>query len=175
MSTLENTKLSKSYIIDALFYLMDKKDFNEITVSEIVKKAGVGRATFYRYYKSREEIVQEYFLMETKKFVESMSGDPRNVDEYYEMVFAIFLHLKREKLFFQRLVSAHMESLYLDFLNKMILRNFRENKYSEYEYAAYYMAGSLFNVSLAWIKRDCRENVKYMADKYSRLLNIYAF
>ena len=42
---------TRHYIITALFKLMSDYDYGEISVTDIAKKAGVGRATFYRYFK----------------------------------------------------------------------------------------------------------------------------
>ena len=40
--------------------LLKKKPFSEITVSDLVKKSGASRASFYRNYQSKEQIVDEY-------------------------------------------------------------------------------------------------------------------
>ena len=45
---------SARMIETALFELMEEKAFNEITVSEIVKRADVARRTFYRLYNRKE-------------------------------------------------------------------------------------------------------------------------
>ena len=44
---------SRHYIITALFKLMSDYEYNDISVTDIAKKAGVGRATFYRYFNGR--------------------------------------------------------------------------------------------------------------------------
>lgn len=44
-------------LTDALFSLMSKKEFNDITITELSKKAGVSRLSFYRNYTSKEEIL----------------------------------------------------------------------------------------------------------------------
>lgn len=41
----------------ALLQLMDKKPFGEITISEIVKKAGVSRVSYYRNYYFKEDVL----------------------------------------------------------------------------------------------------------------------
>ena len=42
---------SKHYIVQALFKLMGAYEYDKISVTDIANKAGVGRATFYRYFK----------------------------------------------------------------------------------------------------------------------------
>jgi len=52
---------SAKMIEDALFELMREKDFARITISEIAKRADVGRRTFYRLYTSKEEVLHAWF------------------------------------------------------------------------------------------------------------------
>lgn len=52
---------SARMIETALFELMKEKDFVQITVSEIVKRADVARRTFYRLYKRKEDVLHVYF------------------------------------------------------------------------------------------------------------------
>lgn len=47
------TNLLKLYISEALILLLEKKEFSEITIKEITKKAGVNRSTYYRNFKSK--------------------------------------------------------------------------------------------------------------------------
>jgi AcrR family transcriptional regulator len=51
---------TKSWIFDAIMQLMDEKPYNKVTVSDITKKAGIARTTFYRSYKDKDDIVFEY-------------------------------------------------------------------------------------------------------------------
>lgn len=49
--------LIQGYIEEALFKLMENKDFVKISVGEIAEVAGVHRATFYRHFSSKEGFV----------------------------------------------------------------------------------------------------------------------
>ena len=50
------SELSRSWMCAALLQLMEEKPFNRISITEITKKAGVSRVTFYRHYTSKEDI-----------------------------------------------------------------------------------------------------------------------
>lgn len=66
---LENQKdYMKKYIVDALFKLMDDYDYNEIKIVDITQRAGVSRATFYRNFKTKEDIIKYYFDYNTTQF-----------------------------------------------------------------------------------------------------------
>ena len=47
-------------IEEALFKLMEEKNYTQITVSEVAKRADISRRTFYRFYKERDEVLRCY-------------------------------------------------------------------------------------------------------------------
>lgn len=53
---------------EALLYLLEKKDIEYITVSEICTKAGVNRSTFYLHYESINDLIEETLEYINKKF-----------------------------------------------------------------------------------------------------------
>ena len=52
----ENLRVKKS-ITAALFSLVQEKQLADIHITEIIRKAGVARVSFYRNYCSKEDIV----------------------------------------------------------------------------------------------------------------------
>ena len=56
---MENTsrELAADSMFTALVQLMKEKEYGEITVTDIVKRAGYSRMAFYRNYKSKDEIL----------------------------------------------------------------------------------------------------------------------
>ena len=47
-------------ITDALFELLKTKELTQITVTELIKKAGVCRASFYRNFYLMEDVIRQY-------------------------------------------------------------------------------------------------------------------
>lgn len=52
---------SQDYLTIALFQLLQKKELDQIKVTELIKRAGVSRMAFYRNYHSLAEILEQYF------------------------------------------------------------------------------------------------------------------
>ena len=50
---------TKSAIIESLSSLMSEKEYQDISVSDIIKKANVGRSTFYENYENKDEVFDE--------------------------------------------------------------------------------------------------------------------
>ncbi len=57
-----------SLMAEALIELLDKKDFEYITVKELCKKAGVNRSTFYLHYENMNDLLEDTKNIVNKKF-----------------------------------------------------------------------------------------------------------
>lgn len=50
---------SREAIFTALIQLLEKKDFSQITVGQIIERADVGRTTFYAHFETKEYLLKE--------------------------------------------------------------------------------------------------------------------
>lgn len=51
---------SREAIFKAFTDLLSKKDFNSITVGEIIERADIGRATFYSHFETKDFLLKEF-------------------------------------------------------------------------------------------------------------------
>lgn len=151
---------TRFYIVQALFKLMSEYAFDKISVTDIAEKAGVGRATFYRYFKRKEDVIIYYFDHNTKEFIFSQRFYPRCKEDYIKTVIKALAVFKENKEVFKLIKKARLEYIYLDYLNVNFVKTF-ENDYPDSGiYSPYIYAGMLFNVSMAWLENDCKDNVE---------------
>lgn len=54
-------EMMMGYMATALLELMNEKDYNKIYIGEISKRAGVDRSSYYRHFKSKEDIISFFF------------------------------------------------------------------------------------------------------------------
>ena len=57
------------YYTEALIELLKRKPFPQISISDLVKKSGASRASFYRNYTCKEEIVEELTELPENVFI----------------------------------------------------------------------------------------------------------
>lgn len=146
---------SRWYIVQALFKLMREYDYDRIGVTDIVRKAGVGRATFYRHFKCKEDVIGHYFERHTREFVFNQHFRPRCKEDYIQTVREILTFFKSQMEFFDLLEKARLGHLYLDFLNKNFAEMFARDYPEANEYTPYVYSGMLFNVSVKWLRDGC--------------------
>lgn len=154
---------TRHYIVQALFKLMGGYEYEKISVTDIAAKAGVGRATFYRYFKRKEDVLVYYLERNAKDFIFRQRFYPRCKDDYVLTAKSALELFKQNKEPFKLLRKARLEYVYLDFLNKNFSETFERDYPGRESYAPYLYAGMLFNVSMAWLDHDCRESVGELA------------
>lgn len=57
-------------LVQALLALLQDRRFDDVSIREITAKAGIGYATFYRHYASKDQLLQELAGFEVKKLVD---------------------------------------------------------------------------------------------------------
>ncbi len=155
---------TRHYIMQALFKLMGEYEYEKISVTDIAKKAGVGRATFYRYFKCKEDVIMFYFEHNRKKFMFEQRFFPRCKEDYTRIVTDVLNLFLKNKQQFKLIKRAHLEYIYLTYLNNHFTAMFAQDFPRESAYAPYLYAGMLFNVSMAWLEGDCKESVASLAE-----------
>lgn len=154
---------TRFYIIQALFKLIANIEYDKISVTDIVKKAGVGRATFYRYFKCKEDIIIYYLEHNQKDFIFNQRFFPRCKEDHLKVVKNVFSKFKENKEPFKLIRKAHLEYLYLDFLNSQFAKTFNVDYPDKNCYLPYLYSGMLFNVSMKWLDNDCQDTVETLA------------
>lgn len=161
---MQETDYTRHYIAEALLKLMKAKDFRDITVTEIVKRAGVGRATFYRYFTDKESVIVYYFNRLNEKFNENIRYIPRCDEDYYDVIRSVLKMLHAYQDFVLLLQASHLEYLYLEYLNRSFQRDFAYSDKPQASYLSYAYAGMVYNVSMQWVKDGCAEPLEAVAD-----------
>src|SRR5260370_15208171 len=67
--------------IDAAFaQLLHRRAYGDIRVSDIIRKAGVGRATFYAHYAAKDNLLRSQFERGVAPMLVSLPDDPALLD-----------------------------------------------------------------------------------------------
>lgn len=85
--------MMKDYITQALFLLLRKKDFAEISIGEIAAKAGLNRSTYYRNFNSKEDIVRFYYRKILDKY-SLVSNKNLSYLKYFQGLYEYLLNYK---------------------------------------------------------------------------------
>lgn len=150
-------------IARSLLKLMEDKPFEKITITEVVNNASVSRMTFYKYYRSKLEVLSDYMYEIVNEYMKEskMSTDVGNFRDY-EHIWHCFSFFKQYSSFILTLIQADMHAVIMNALNDyMDTYILQASEFSRYELYCY--AGALCNTYLKWIELGMQETPEEIA------------
>lgn len=154
----------KQKITGALFSLMAEKSLADIRITEIVEGAGVARASFYRNYCSKEDVLVTLIRDVLDEFSKEIDMS-RDSFYTYKNVLLSFQYFKRYRSYILDLYHSGFASVLLEELN-----HFHESiegsmpSFSIEKYQLYLYIGALFNTAVVWLEEDdtiCPEDMAH--------------
>ena len=149
-------EMMMGYMAGALLELMLEKDYTKISIGEIAKKAGVDRSSYYRHFKSKEDIISVFFDMVLKESLEGYTNlSSIDFTLYIHSIYTAFFNYKNEILLIH---YANLSFLLLDVLSKRfqfseLAKDFPLSK----QYELSYIIGGIYNNLIFWMSRDMKE------------------
>ncbi|MGL4740339.1 MAG: TetR/AcrR family transcriptional regulator [Sarcina sp.] len=157
----ESNAITRESIESALIQLMKTKSFQEISITDISKKAGVSRNAYYRNYSSKEDILSKYLQNILNQMKNSLSKYNPLVDTK-ECWIALLESLEPFYFHFKLLLEVgYGDKIREEFL-KEINRTISVDN-AQYYYNCY-LAGALCNVIFEWIKNNMILSINEVAE-----------
>lgn len=108
---------TKLWLINALLEQLERKEYSCITINMIVERAKLGRRTFYRYFKTKDEVIEyitELLMDQFAKFIlKNGSSCQEEVAlayfEFWEQYIDVLLLLKKAHLLY--FIEDHLTEL----------------------------------------------------------------
>lgn len=159
----EQKNFFRECLYTALMELMNKKPIEKIGIGELCSKAGVSRMTYYRNYRSKEDILAQHLTECYDRFVNSLRNEENlNLDK---ICLEYFTFVKEEMDFFIRLVNSRLGLIFVEELGKYmgtVMEVFLPEVKLPY-YINSYIAGGFSKMSIDWITNGMDVPVERMA------------
>jgi AcrR family transcriptional regulator len=155
ISNEESNRITRESIQTALIYLMNKRDIQDITVTELVNKAGVSRAAFYRNYNNTRDVLFDF----SKNVLELFAASLSNIDyahNIYEWYRFLFKQLKNNAKVMGLLLKAN-----IDFSGYLVSSFECNDTLDEYRLLA--LGEGVFGIIKRWFNTGMRETPNEMA------------
>lgn len=179
MNKNESKYYNTALIMDeALLLILEKKDFEFITVKELCKKAGVSRSTFYLHYETMDDLLNEVIKNKNKEFMNYFNNSSTDINEYinnkdlnqlmlltpqYLKPFVLYVYENRKlyKLILDRPVLFKSEQNFKNMYKEIfipIMNCFNIDEKLQKYLVNYYCSGITAIIN-EWLKGDCKESV----------------
>ncbi len=150
------------HLTNALLALLRDKPLEDISVSELCDLAGVGRASFYRNFESKEEILRGYVH---QIFTEWVDMDDKNQNQpLHELLGAMFAHFEQHRDFYELLRQRDLIFLLKDVIIGLCGPKPEHSKAEAYARA--YASYSLYGWVEVWFQRGMRETAAEIAEMF---------
>lgn len=163
---------SQQWLYNSLIILMKEKSFDSITIGEITKNADLDRTTFYRNFRSKEDILNVGISKIKNKYMEVLKNSQSLNMEFLSFVFFKICHDEIDLL--RLLHSQGLSFILLDQFNDILpqLHISVKNKFNyqindeHLTFALYFNTGGFLNILMKWIEDDCRKSAKELSQSF---------
>ena len=160
----ESNQITRESLEISLMQLLEKKELKTITISELVERAGVSRAAFYRNYSSKEQILEEIF----KNTVQGITDKLEEFNfktEMYQIWLFLFKEAKKEARVISLAIDYNFEKLLTQAVFYFLEKRNRNAKKTTNSYMNSFWSSAVVSVLSKWIK----DGMKVPAEKIASL------
>ena len=168
---------------EAFLELLEKKDFEYITVTEICEKAGVNRSTFYLHYETVGDLLSECVEDLTNQFFKCFGKTPFEFEQNISSASLeqLFLITPEYLTPYLKFISEHRtvfkvvlnkpqimqaEKTYDTFFGSIIDRILERHHIpvKDREYMLSFYIEGMMGIIKRWLLSDCSDSVDYIAE-----------
>lgn len=132
-SNRESNQLTREAIETALLRLLEEKSLAQITISELVSKAGVSRNAFYRNYRSKEAICEHILLTIVRPIFRRIKSFNLKTQAYQAWLY-LFQETKKQAHILKLIFQQQLGNLVTDIVARRLIayQKFKGKKHSSY-------------------------------------------
>lgn len=150
------------HLTNALLKLLSDHPIGDISISQLCSLAEVGRASFYRNFESKEDILRAYIDQRFREWIElDQIGDGRPLHKW---IAAMFGHFEAHREFYTLLNKRNLIYLLKDVI--IGLCGPKTEQTAEEAYASAFAAYTLYGWIEVWFQRGMQESAQEMEQMF---------
>ena len=170
---------TRTKVSHALVDLIQEKRFDDITVQNLIDRAGVGRSTFYSHYRDKEDAFEHQWEGLNRHVADQIRWEKAGLESFFPVV-PFFQHLQKAQSFYRGLLrSGKVDGLFkrgVDYLSRHIEAELSQRMKSR-EVAvpipvlSHYLANEFFGLLKWWLDAGMPYTPAAMDKMFHRLVN----
>ena len=150
---INNDSYVANKITETLLDLLKKYDLNKISISALCESAGVGRASFYRNFNSKEDVLKKHDQRLIELWGKDYENNPNSTAE--SLIPSLISHYKKNQEFYSILYRKNLSYIVLDTI--LYACKLQEKELNIEVYATAFIGYGLFGIINEWIARGMTE------------------
>ena len=164
LSNEESNRFTKECIETALLVLMTDKNFNDISITDIVERAGVSRSAYYRNYSSKKDILNKYLNTIVETITDSLNLQKTHPTDF-NFWLSVFTRVQTYADEFIILQKAGFDAIILSSINQTMVERIPTQHDRVFEkYQLLFWVGAFYNLLREWITSGMKESNEEMAE-----------
>lgn len=165
---------SKEWLVHSLFSLLKRKKYADITISEIALHADLDRRTFYRHFKSKEDVISYFIEITGREYETALCKNAAYDNKAIAEAFFTVCYSQKESLLILNkqnllyLLLAELNRIFPEYQRKYAMGE--ELNHPHRDYLLAYHIGGFWNLLLKWLKNGCKETPLDMAEIVNQLI-----
>lgn len=166
----QKENLTKEYIFKAFIILLETKNYDDISVSEITQKAGVSRMSFYRNFKSKDDLIFQGLDRIVSKVKNNLSKYSKVTIYAFSKEF--FDELKGYQKCYQSIANSPISrQLTMDIITRLKKEIPIDYINKTMKYIPIFYFGAISVTMVDWLRNGAIETPEEMAKMISTLVN----
>jgi len=172
---------SRNLIKKAIAKLIHEKDFNKITVSDVIREADISRGTFYAHYTDIYSVIEQIQAEEIdnlNNFIDEFYFDANNSDEFERFIKAIFNYLANNKEYYALLTNSNVfvsfiervKTIYFDRISSFLLENNQITNKAKVDAYMIFVTSGARDIIISWLNGDLDLTTEEVANCISSLI-----
>lgn len=170
---------TKHAIFKAFVELLNEKDINQITITDIAKKANINRKTFYNYYSDAYEVMEEIENLTVEAFINNMGTvEFTNMADFLTEIFIKFTETVNNDLqFFNLLFKTNNRSFLIvkivEALKKYVQKRIEESNELDmrrFEVVSNFYLSGVLSVYMNWFMNNYDQSIEEISALLTELV-----
>ena len=162
MNNQEKNTYVRNQILGTLLKMMQEQPFDDISISALVSTAQVGRASFYRNYKSKEDVLRQEAERLMRTWGKEFDGQEHEAPN--ELLISLLDFYKEHKDFYLAVYAAEMPDIVLNAILKATA--ITPDLPNALAYLKSSIAYMIYGWVIEWMKRGMQESGTELAKMF---------
>ncbi len=170
-------------IINSLLELLERKSYASITINMIVDRVALGRRTFYRYFKAKDDAMEYITELLMEQFASTVmnnhASDMKMVTisyfKFWEQYIDILLLLKKARVLY--FIEENLESHIFNVAQKVkhvpdnMPAEMLKEMYEKYKYEFSIKLAGFWKATIIWCEETPRKSPEEMSELITKLFS----
>ncbi len=175
---------TRQAIFNAFIELLQQKNFNAITVGEIIERADIGRATFYAHFETKDYLLKELCEELFCHLIDSITGENSHrhifeCDATDSIFLHLFKHIAKNDNQILELLSCESNQLFLRYFKAQLLElvesqldELKREKHNHLprDFLVNHIASTFVETIKWWTGNKCRLSPEKITDYFLKVI-----